>query len=92
MSNFGHFLGNATSGSTKRCIDLDSASIYSSYCILHYSDILRYNTTKYQWLLTNFIYLGSPKNQKPYILRKPEPFQLSLLQGIFIIYLYGLQS
>ena len=37
------------------------------------------------------MYLGSPKNQKTYILRKLDPFQLGLLHGT-LVYLYGLQS
>ena len=56
---------------------------------------MQYNKINYQYLWTNLIYLGSKKkkikNQKTYILRKLDHFQLSLLQGT-LVYLYGLQS
>ena len=36
---------------------------------------------------------GIPKNQKNYIVRKLDSFQLSLLQGaLHVVYQYGLQS
>ena len=38
-----------------------------------------------------FNLFGIPQNQTTYILRKLDPFQLSLLQGT-LVYLYGLQS
>ena len=86
MANFLSFLENATSGGTKRCVDLNSASTYSSCNILHHK--MPYN--KISIVMDLFDLYGIPKVFKnPSILRKLDLFQLRLLQGI-LVYLYEL--
>ena len=87
MANFLSFLENATSGGIKHCVDLNSASTYSSCNILHHK--MPYN--KISIVMDLFDLYGIPKVFKnPSILRKLDPFQLRLLQGI-LVYLYELQ-
>ena len=58
--------------------------------IFYCSDTVRCHTTKYQYLWTYLIHLGSQKNSKTYILRKIRPLSAESFTGD-IVYLYGLQ-
>ena len=81
---FSPFLENGTSDGTKRHVDLNSASIYS-FCNTIYRK-MPYN--KISIVMDLFDLFGIPEY---YILRKLDPSQLHLLQGI-LVYLCGLQS
>ena len=65
MSIFAIFRRIPTSGVTKRCVDLNSAFIYTVLTKLYCSHTVGYRTAKYQQLRAKLFYLGSQKYSKP---------------------------
>ena len=74
------FSGNTTRGFTKLGLHLQ---------FLLYSNTVRCNTSNYQQLWTNLIYLKSPQKSKTYILGKLDPLKAAYFTGYISIPIMG---